>query len=242
LAEEPDLDTVLAGLRSTARPDDPAYLLYTSGSAGAPKGVVQSHRNVLAGIARHVRSFAVTPEDRTSVLTSFGFDMAVTDLFGAILSGAAAVPVDIRSQGLGHLGQTLARRGVTVYHSTPTVYRYLLASLEAPGSLPSVRAVLLGGEEVTRHDVELARRHFAPGTVFVNGYGTTEISFAAQYHLPPDAPLDLAVVPIGHPLDGIDVVLVDRAGRPTCLTGEIVIRSQQVALGYWAQPELTASR
>ncbi|MFC7244220.1 amino acid adenylation domain-containing protein [Catellatospora aurea] len=237
-----NLDELVAALAGPAMPDDPAYLLYTSGSTGAPKAVVQSHRNVLFGVANHIRNFAITPADRTSVLTSFGYDMAVTDLFGAILSGAAAVPSDIRAHGLGHLARTIDRHGVTVYHSTPTVYRYLLAGLGEGGRLPSVRAVLLGGEEVTRHDVELCRRHFAPGAVFVNGYGTTEISFAAQHHLGPDTQLDHAVVPIGHPLDGIDVVLVDAAGRPACLTGEVVVRCPHVALGYHGRPELTASR
>jgi hypothetical protein len=90
-------DADLTGLAGPAEPDDIAYLLYTSGSTGRPKGVVQSHRNVLFGIANHVRNFGITPEDRTSVVTSFGFDMAVTDTFGALLAGAAAVPVDIRN-------------------------------------------------------------------------------------------------------------------------------------------------
>jgi amino acid adenylation domain-containing protein len=237
-----DLADLAAGLASPAGPDDPAYLLYTSGSTGTPKGVVQSHRNVLFGVGNHIRNFALTPADRTSVLTSFGYDMAVTDTFSALLSGATAVPVDIRGNGLGHLARTLAARGVTVYHSTPTVYRYLCASLGPDGSLPDIRAVLLGGEEVTRHDVELARRQFARDAVFVNGYGTTEISFAAQDHLPAGAPLQHAVVPVGHPLDGIEVLLLDPAGRPTCLTGEVVVRSAHVALGYWRLPELTAGR
>ncbi|MFJ6198209.1 non-ribosomal peptide synthetase [Micromonospora sp. NPDC092111] len=231
----------LSALGRLARPDDPAYVLYTSGSTGLPKGVVQSHRNVLFGVRNHVRNFAIRPDDRTSVLTSFGYDMAVTDTFGALLSGAAAVPVDVRAHGLGHLTSALADRGVTIYHSTPTVYRYLVASLGG-GRLPSIRAVVLGGEEVTRHDVALARRSFAPGVVFVNGYGTTEISFAAQHHLPPGAELEQAVVPIGHPLPGIEVVLADPAGRPTCLTGEVIVRTPHVALGYLGLPELTADR
>ncbi|MFD2767150.1 non-ribosomal peptide synthetase [Micromonospora eburnea] len=241
LGDAPELDAVLAALASPAAPDDPAYVLYTSGSTGAPKGVVQSHRNVLFGIANQVRNFAITPGDRTSVLTSFGYDMAVTDTFGAILSGAAAVPVDIRTHGLGHLARALARHRVTIYHSTPTVYRYLCASLGPTGTLPDIRAVLLGGEEVTRHDVELARRHFTPDTVFVNGYGTTEISFAAQYHLPADAALDRTVVPVGYPLDGIEVLLLDEAGVAGD-TGEVVVRCPHVALGYWRLPELTAQR
>ncbi|MEU8262978.1 non-ribosomal peptide synthetase [Micromonospora sp. NPDC048999] len=232
----------LSLLRGPGRPDDPAYVLYTSGSTGMPKGVVQSHRNVLFGVRNHVRNFAIRPDDRTSVLTSFGYDMAVTDTFSALLSGAAAVPVDVRAHGLGHLAGALADRRVTIYHSTPTVYRYVVASLGEGGRLPSIRAVVLGGEEVTRHDVTLARRSFAPGVVFVNGYGTTEISFAAQHHLPPGAQLEQNVVPIGHPLPGIEVVLADPAGRPTCLTGEVIVRTPHVALGYLGLPELTAAR
>ncbi|GAA1602463.1 non-ribosomal peptide synthetase [Saccharothrix algeriensis] len=241
-APDPDLHEVVVGLASAAAPEDPAYLLYTSGSTGEPKGVVQSHRNVLFGVANHVRNFALRPGDRTSVLTSFGYDMAVTDMFSAVLSGAAAVPSDIRTHGLAHLARTLARHRVTVYHSTPTVYRYLLASLGPDGRLPAVRAVLLGGEEVTRHDVELARRHFAPDAVFVNGYGTTEISFAAQHHIGPDTELDHAVVPVGWQLDGIEVVLVGADGRRAEDTGEVVVRCAHVALGYHGLPELTATR
>ena len=236
---QPNGQLDVEALSGTAKLDDPAYLLYTSGSTGKPKGVVQSHRNVLFSIANHVRSFRITPQDRTSVLTSFGYDMAVTDTFGALLSGAAAVPVDIRSEGLGQLAQTLARHRVSVYHSTPTVFRYLMAIQQ---SLPDMRVVLLGGEEVTRRDAELARARCAPEVIFVNGYGATEISFITQYHVPRDVALDRAVMPVGHALEGVDVVLVDAARRPVCLTGEVLARSEHVALGYWGQPDLTAQR
>ncbi len=232
----------LTGLAGPASPDDPAYLLYTSGSTGTPKGVIQTHRNVLFGIANHVRNFAITPEDRTSVVTSFGFDMAVTDMFGALLAGAAVVPVDVRNTGLDHLISTVDRHRVSVYHSTPTVYRYLVAGLGEPGRLPHIRAVLLGGEEVTTHDVTLARHHFAPEVVFVNGYGTTEVSFVAQHHLGPADPVGDTVVPVGYPMSGIDVVLLGPAGRPACLRGEVLARSEHVAPGYWRRPELTSAR
>ena len=240
--DTPPAELAAALADTPARPDDPAYVLYTSGSTGAPKGVVQSHRNVLTGVGAHIRNFALTPADRTSVLTSFGYDMAVTDTFSALLSGAAAVPVDIRRTGLGHLARTLVDRGVTVYHSTPTVYRYLCAGLAPDGRLPRIRAVLLGGEEVIRHDVDQARRLFAPSAVFVNGYGTTEISFATQDHLPADAPAPPAVVPVGHPLDGVEILLIGPDGRPADAAGEVVVRAAHVALGYWRRPELTAER
>ena len=221
----------LAGLAAAADPDATAYLLYTSGSTGTPKGVRQSHRNVVFGARNHIRGLRITPADRTSVLTSFAFDMAVTDTFAALLSGAAAAPVDIRARGLTHLAEALVARGVTVYHSTPTVYRYLVASL-GERTLPRVRVVLLGGEEVTARDVRRCRRHMGADCLFVNGYGATEVSFIAQHHLPAGAPVADGVVPIGRPLPGIDVVLLDTSGREHPTEGEILVRSKHVALGY----------
>ncbi|WP_204012050.1 AMP-binding protein, partial [Virgisporangium aurantiacum] len=133
------VDDPFDGLAGPSTMDDPAYLLYTSGSTGRPKGVVQSHRNVLFGVTNHATNFRITPDDRTSVLTSFGFDMAVTDTFSALLTGAAAVPVDVRAVGLAGVVAAIAEHGVTIYHSTPTVYRYLIAAL-AETRLTSVRA------------------------------------------------------------------------------------------------------
>jgi amino acid adenylation domain-containing protein len=235
-------DTVdLTGFESAADPDATAYLLYTSGSTGTPKGVRQSHRNVVFGARNHIRSFGITSADRTSVLTSFGFDMAVTDTFAALLSGAAAAPIDIRTRGLAHLADALDERGVTVYHSTPTVYRYLVASL-GERTLPLVRVVVLGGEEVTARDVRTCRRHMSADCVFVNGYGATEVSFIAQHHLRPAAPVADGVVPVGTPLNGIEVVLLDRDGREHPTEGEILVRSKHVALGYHGHAELSSDR
>lgn len=225
----------------SVQPDDLAYLLCTSGSTGRPKGVPQTHRNVLHGVANHLANFRITPADGLSVVSSFSFDMAVTDTFTALLAGATAVVVDVRRHGPAHLAQALADRGVTVFHSTPTVYRYLVDALGGR-RLDTVRAVVLGGETVTRHDALLCRAHFAPDCVFVNGYGATEASFAVQDHLPPDAVLEHDVLPIGYPLAGYVVSLLGPAGEPSSDEGEIVIHSPYVAPGYWQAPELTADR
>jgi amino acid adenylation domain-containing protein len=213
--------------------DAEAYVLYTSGSTGLPKGVVQSHRNVLFAAGNHIDNSRIDPADRVSVLSSFSFDMAITDLFSALLSGAAAVPVDIRRHGLLHLVEALRDRKVSVYHSTPTVYRHLVAALEG-GRLPAIRVVLLGGEAVHAADAVAYWRHFAPDGVFVNGYGATEISFIAQDHL--TAPPVGGVVPVGHPLPGIEVTLCTPEGAPAALVGEIVVRSRHLALGYVGRP------
>ena len=186
-------------------PDEPAYLLYTSGSTGRPKGVVQTNRGVLAGIANHIQNFRITPADRVSVLASFSHDMAVSDLYGALLAGAAVVPIDVRRHGLAQVIERLDAQQVTVYHSTPTLFRYLVDSLGPERRLPSVRIALVGGEAATVSDLVRARRHFAPDCVFVNGYGATEATFVAQLHVGPELAATGGALPIGHPLAGYEI-------------------------------------
>lgn len=219
-----------------------AYVLYTSGSTGRPKGVLQSHRNVGFQVRNHVTRHAITSDDKVSVLSSFSFDASVTDLFTALTIGATAVLVDIRAHGLGHLARRLTETGVTIYHSTPTVYRYLLASLGEREKLASIRVILLGGEELTGRDVRLYREHFEPHCVFVNGYGATEVSFACQNHVMMTSEVPDGVLPIGRPLDGVEIVLLTPDGERAALHGEIVVRSSHVSVGYWANDEANAAK
>lgn len=174
------------------------------------------------------------------LVASFSFDAAVIDLYGALLNGAALYPVSLKEQGFAQLASILRRERITVYHSTPTVYRYFLSSLgpQEPVS-QSVRLVVLGGEEVTRRDVELYRTHFSDSCIFVNGLGPTESTLALQYFIDKATPVRGVTVPVGYPVTETEVLLLDDTGQPTPVCGEIVIRSPYVALGYWQRPELT---
>lgn len=233
-------------LRPVARDIDAlAYLLYTSGSTGQPKGVAQSERSLLHCAANQIAALGITAGDRLSLIASLSFDAAIPDLFPALLTGAAVVPLDVRDLGPAGLAAALAEHRVGVYHSTPTVYRYLLGALGPGRRLPDVRAVLLGGEPASRADLLGARGRFGTGCVVVNGYGATEATFAAHHAIrPDDLPDGLASacdsggpLPIGRPLPGYDVVLDGGADE-----GEIVVRSAHVALGYWRDEQRTAER
>ncbi|MFF5204863.1 amino acid adenylation domain-containing protein [Streptosporangium sp. NPDC000396] len=219
-------------------PDNLAYLRYTSGSTGVPKGVAQSHRNLMHCVGNQIESLSITSEDRLSLLASVSFDASIPDIYPALLTGAAVVPIDVRSLGPGELVRRLADLGVTVYHSTPTLYRYVLDALGPDGRLPSVRTVLLGGERVTRSDVVAGRGRFADACRFVNGYGATEATFVAHYKTSFDEPDAGPLVPIGRALPGYEVVLLNAGAGE----GEIAIRSPHLALGYWRDPERTAER
>ncbi|WP_228639322.1 amino acid adenylation domain-containing protein [Microtetraspora sp. AC03309] len=241
-------------------PDGLAYLRYTSGSTGVPKGVAQSHRNLLHCVGNQIDSLSITAEDRLSLLSSVSFDASIPDIYPALLTGAAVVPINVRALGPGELVRRLADLGVTVYHSTPTLYRYVLDALGPDGRLPSVRTVLLGGERVTRSDVVAGRGRFADACLFVNGYGATEATFAAHHRtsfdLPDTAPEAGPLMPIGRALPGYEVVLLDGGTGATADEGtahaahaadsadegEIAIRGPYLALGYWRGPERTAER
>src|SRR5690606_7322453 len=161
-------------------PATPAYILYTSGSTGRPKGVLQSQRNVLHHSRTYASRLRITPHDRLSLLAAYGFDAAVMDIFGALLTGAALCPIDLRGEDAGRLSALVERHGVTVLHSTPTVFRHLTSQLTGAENLSAVRLVVLGGEAATRHDLELFRRHFGPQARLINGYGPTECTLALQ--------------------------------------------------------------
>ncbi len=219
-------------------PDTLAYLLYTSGSTGEPKGIAQSHRNVLHHIRNYSNSLHICARDRLLLLASYGFDAAVMDIFGALLNGATLLPFDIRKHDLVALSAWIEQEDVTIFHSTPSLFRHFVRAVSNAGALNKVRLVVLGGEPVLPHDLELFRERFSPECLLVNGYGQSEYSFSLQYFA--DRKTLRQSMPIGYPLDGTEVFLLDSLGRPDQVFGEIAIRSPYLARGYWRRPELTA--
>ncbi len=220
-------------------PDSLAYILYTSGSTGRPKGVMQSHRNVLTFIRNYTNEFHISPEDRLSLISFYSFDAAVMDVYSALMNGACLCPFDVRSEGMGRMAAFLSRQSVSVYHSTPTLYRYFM---ETGGNedLSKIRLVILGGEPVQKRDVERYQKCFSNHCLFANLSGQSESSLNLVYILDHGAAPASSAVPMGYPVD-TELLLLDGAGHVTELFGEIGIRSSHVALGYWNRPELTSA-
>uniref|UniRef100_UPI001865FBD0 non-ribosomal peptide synthetase n=1 Tax=Nisaea nitritireducens TaxID=568392 RepID=UPI001865FBD0 len=227
------LDQIPATELPDTSPDSVAYLLYTSGSTGRPKGVVQNHRNVLHFIRRYSENLRLTSDDRLLQVASYAFDAAVMDFYGALLNGATLCLFDARNQSIADCAPWLEQEGITVWHSTPSVFRAFTADLET--RLPSIRLVVMGGEAVTRADFETFRQRFEPGTLFVNGLGPTESTVTLQFFANHESDLRRSSVPVGYPVDGTMIELLDESGAPTDLFGEIAICSPHVALGYWQQ-------
>jgi amino acid adenylation domain-containing protein len=224
-------------------PDAMASILYTSGSTGQPKGVVQTHRNVLHNVMKYTNGLHISAADRLSLLPRSSYGASASDIFGALLNGAALLPFDLREQGPERLAAWLIDREVTIYHSVPTVFRRLVASLTPQTRFPKLRLIKLGGEPVTRRDVQSYQEHFAPGCILHVGYGATETNILRQYFLRTDTPIPGDLVPVGYAVQDTEIVLLDPSGSEVALggPGEIAVRSAYLPPGYWRREDLTAA-
>lgn len=219
-------------------PDAPAYVYYTSGSTGRPKGVVDTHRNVLHNVMRYTNSLGIDRDDRLTLLQSPSFSGAVSSLFGALLNGAAVFPYDIRRLGATGLGPWVVRERISIYHSVPVLFRLAAAGAEA---FPDLRIIRLEGDQMSRRDWDVFRGRFSAGCVLVNGLGATECGLVRQFFIDPAMPPVEGVVPIGYPVEDMDVQVVDGEGRPVAVgdVGTIAVRSRYLAAGYRGRPDLT---
>ena len=222
-------------------PHSLAYLLYTSGSTGQPKGVMQNHRNVLHFIRAYTNNLHLSATDRLTLLSSYCFDASVMDIYGALLNGATLYPVDIKEEGFVGLSEWLSKEQITIFHSTPTVYRYFLNTRSEENRFPQLRLVVLGGEQVNRADVALYKKHFSDDCLLVNGLGPTEATVSLQYFIDKQTNISGQGVPVGYPVEETEILLLDEAGKPATLRGEIAIKCEHVALGYWRNPDATAA-
>jgi amino acid adenylation domain-containing protein len=221
-------------------PDDLAYVLFTSGSTGAPKGVMQSHRNVLHNAMKLANGLAIRPEDRLTLLSSVSFGASVSDIFGALLTGASVCPYSLSGDGLRRLPEFLSREAITIYHSVPSVFRSFSSTLDGCEDLSRLRVVKLGGEAVLASDLELYRRRFPRSCLFHVGLGATEMNVIRQWFADHETPWP-GGSPLGYAVDGTEVVLLDEAGNPTEGEGEIGVVARTLAVGYWKDPSGTAA-
>ena len=223
--------------------DAPAYLLYTSGSTGQPKGVIQTHRNLLHFVSSYCTHLGIGGDDRLSLLYSLTFSASNMDIYGALLNGATLFPYDPRRRGTADLGDWLAEQKITILHTVPTLFRRLLEHLGPTSTLDAIRAVDLGGEPVYGSDVTLHRRHFRPGCILINHFAATEASVIAQYTAGVDDGSSSGIMPAGRAAPGIEIRIVGKDGSDVApdATGDIVIHSAYLSPGYWRRPQLTAS-
>jgi amino acid adenylation domain-containing protein len=216
-----------------------AYLMYTSGSTGRPKGIVQTHRGVAFFADAYIRQLGLTGDDRLSLLSSYCHDASIVDIFSALLCGATLCPIDLKRMQPSAVAEAILAMRVTVYHSVPSVFRRMLEAFSGKAPADSLRYIVLGGETVHAADFQGYVQQFPDSTRFVNLHGSTESSINAMFFADKSTRVRRATVPIGQPIEGVEMLLVGEDGRSTEVLGDLVIRSPHIALGYWQQPEAT---
>jgi amino acid adenylation domain-containing protein/thioester reductase-like protein len=234
-----------AGACEAPRPEDPAYMIYTSGSTGPPKGVVISNGSLAGALSAAAGFYGLTPGDRVAHLAALAFDTSLEQILAPLVTGAAVVLTGNRSWAPTDLLHRIAREHITVVDLTPVYWRGLLNVVGAgPDALAPLRLVIVGGEVVhTDHCRAWLRR--APGITLVNAYGLTETTITSTAcELTEDLldRSDSAVAPVGRPLPGAHVHVLDGELRPVPpgVRGEVYIGGVHLAEGIWRQPGLTA--
>jgi acyl-CoA synthetase (AMP-forming)/AMP-acid ligase II/acyl carrier protein len=222
-------------------PDAPAFVFFTSGSTGAPKGTLVGHGMPMRALDLLE---GIEPHDRVALLAPLSFITGTMGAIGTVLAGISGHFFDVTTQDVATLPSWLAEHEITVMGLSVTMIGMMARALIAEGrTVDSVRFVGHGGEAGSARHFADTRRAF-PNSQSFHSYGQTEAGQVARYIVgstiePPDAP-----VPVGHPLPWVEVTIVDELGAPVPdgELGEILVTGRQVAFGYWNEPALTAER
>ncbi|MFD7027462.1 amino acid adenylation domain-containing protein [Streptomyces sp. NPDC059917] len=229
-------------------PPGTAYILYTSGSTGQPKGVVVGQAHVLSLLRSCFALLDIDHRDVWTLFHSYSFDFSVWEMWGCLLSGGRLIVVDLETAiEPAAFSSLLTEQGVTILNLVPSVFS-VLAEYAVSGAVefPRLRYVVFGGEAIKVEAINRwAEAGVAPAASMVNMYGITETTVHVTF-----APLTVPArrrdgfTPIGKPLPHLDVVIADEDLRrvPPLCVGEILVAGESLAYGYWRRPELTAER
>lgn len=229
-----------------AHPDDLAYVLPTSGTAGPPKGVMVSHRSVANVVADCTRRFGIGPRDRLFAISAFSFDLSVYDVFGALSVGAALVlPDHDKAADPAHWLEMCERGGVTVWNSVPQIVALLHDQARAEGLSPlaGLRLVMMSGDRIPP-ELPRALRASLPRLDVVSLGGPTETTVWNVVH--PIGPDDDGSqrIPYGRPNDNNKAYVLDEDGvdLPDWVPGEIFASGTGLARGYWKDEQATGEK
>jgi len=218
-----------------------AYIMYTSGSTGEPKGVSVSHQAVVR-LVKETGYAQFGAEEVFLQYAPLSFDASTFELWGSLLNGGQLVLMPAGVASLAELGAVVRRRQVTTLWLTAGLFQQMVE--ERLSDLQGVRQLLAGGDVLPVAQVEKLLRELPAGGRLINGYGPTEnTTFSCCHQLTAKSQWQ-GSVPIGRPIANTEVYVVDSHWQPVPrgVAGELLIGGAGLARGYWQRPELTAER
>ncbi|NOK74547.1 MAG: hypothetical protein GFH24_608302n1, partial [Chloroflexi bacterium AL-N5] len=219
-------------------PDDPAYIFFTSGTTGKPKGVLGCHKGLSHFLTWQRQTFEVGPHDRAAQLTGLSFDVVLRDILVPLTSGATlCFPDEDGNLNPEHLLPWLERERITLLHTVPTLAQSWLHNPPSDITLKQLRWVFSAGEPLTDRLVDKWRTTFPQSGRIANFYGPTETTLAKCCYIVPNQPMP-GVQPVGNPLPETQALVLNAAGQPCGVheAGEIVLRTPFRSLGYMNAP------
>ena len=221
--------------------DDLAYVMYTSGSTGQPKGVKVRHRGVTR-LVLNTNYVELDSTDRLGQISNISFDAATFEIWGALLNGGQLVGIatDVAISPK-EFARELKEKGITTIFLTSALFTQI--ANEVPDAFASLRTVIAGGEALEPNAVRAVLRSRPPQRL-LNGYGPTENTTFTCCHEIRVVPENAIDVPIGRPISNTQVYILDSAMNPVPVgvPGELYTGGDGLADGYWNRPELTAQK
>jgi amino acid adenylation domain-containing protein len=223
-------------------PDALSQILYTSGTTGQPKGVMENHRNMLHNAMRLANASHISPEDRITLVRPPSSGGGLCNLLLALLSGSVIYPVDLKQVGLTAIADWLQREKITIFHAGAAVFRNFAQQLTGAERFPDLRLIRVGSGQIFDKDVKLFKRYF-PGTLLFHILSCTEINTYRVHFLNKDSQVPDGALPVGYAVEDMEVLILDDSGNPLGVeeVGEIAVCSAYLFPGYWNNPALTDS-
>ncbi|WP_434813447.1 surfactin non-ribosomal peptide synthetase SrfAC [Bacillus halotolerans] len=222
-------------------PDDAAYIMYTSGTTGKPKGNITTHANI-QGLVKHVDYMTFSEKDTFLSVSNYAFDAFTFDFYASILNGARLIIADENTLlDTERLTSLIRQENVSVMFATTALFHLLTDAGE--DWLKGLRCVLFGGERASVPHVRKALRIMGPGKL-INCYGPTEGTVFATAHVVHGIPESISSLPIGKPISNASIYILNESNQlqPFGAVGELCISGMGVSKGYVNRDELTKQK
>ncbi len=218
-----------------------AYILFTSGSTGVPKGIMHSHASAMAWAQVTASSYQIDPHDRVSNYAPLHFDLSTLDYFGTAFAGATTVMIpEEYTRFPASLAGLIASERLSIFYTVPYALLQLLqAGVLQQHQYPALRAVLFGGEPMPPKHLEEIMKLW-PGVDFYNVYGPTETNGVTHYRVQLDELKSTRAIPIGAVYPNVEAVVLDSHGETVAddSVGELAISAGTCMRGYWKRADL----